>query len=165
MLVSQACTQILIQYDLLLPGICTWCSRLMAVSSMAVDYLKQYSRHRFCHRILASSWSGIAPSTITICQTQTYHSTYKLVFEPSAIFKLWPWWNGAKLTMQLSGLYPYFLNHPGQIHPLSDVRVWHIHGFSHVLQLYIYTFIGINNHPKRMFFIMCPTKKEKQKSK
>ena len=29
----------------------------------------------------------------------------------------------------------------------------------YVCILYIYTFIGINNHPKRMFFIMCPTKK------
>ena len=29
--------------------------------------------------------------------------------------------------------------------------------------LYIYTFIGINNHPKRMFFIICPTKRETEK--
>mgnify|MGYP001795914421 CR=1 FL=1 len=28
--------------------------------------------------------------------------------------------------------------------------------------LYFYTFIGIHNHPKRIFFIMYPTKKETQ---
>ena len=36
------------------------------------------------------------------------------------------------------GLYPCFFNHPSQIHQLSDVPVSHIHGFSHVLQLFNY---------------------------
>ena len=30
--------------------------------------------------------------------------------------------------------------------------------------IYIHTFMGINNHPKRMFFIMCPTKKRNRKA-
>ena len=36
----------------------------------------------------------------------------------------------------IPGLYLYFFNHPGQIHQLSDIRVSHIYGFSHVLQLF-----------------------------
>ena len=41
-----------------------------------------------------------------------------------------------QMTENEPGLYPYFFNHPGQIHQLSGVRVSHIHGFSHVLQLF-----------------------------
>ena len=41
-----------------------------------------------------------------------------------------------KDTATFPGLYPYFYNHPGQNHQLSDVCVSRIHGFSHVLQLF-----------------------------
>ena len=47
----------------------------------------------------------------------------------------------------------------------SYPQLYMLYLYIHVYSYIYYTFIGINNHPKRMFSIMCSTKERNRKTK